>query len=138
MLTELQAELAAALSADAYFIGPPAIPVLTENKGDIEFEINKAINEIGISVIAITPKAEPRVRGAQLSVSIGITENVVVNRATGGTQKAASAVVEKVWDLLNNKTLTSTSSRLLVDGLELIEARGLLVYEVRFKTEVIL
>ncbi len=138
MLTAIQAELANLLAADAYFIGPPSIPVLVEDKGDLEFEIDKAINEIGISVVIITPKAEVRIGNALLTIVAGITENVVVNRAETGTQKAAVDVAEKIWDLLNNTSLTSTKSRLIVDGLELVEARGLLVYEVRFKTEVFL
>lgn len=70
----------------AYLSSAPAIPVLTERKGDINAEITKALNGLGLAVVVVTPDGDSlKTSGDSLAIRVRlvaeITENVLLNQA---------------------------------------------------------
>lgn len=78
---------AALIAADAFFAAAPAVPVLTERKGDIQNAIVTALNKIGLAAIVIMPDGEQaRSHGDGLALRVRlvaqIDELVLVNQTT--------------------------------------------------------
>jgi hypothetical protein len=77
------------IAANAYISSAPALPVLTERKGDISAEITKALAQLGLSIVVITPDGdslETTGDGMCLRVRLvaEVAENVLVNKAKSG------------------------------------------------------
>lgn len=146
--TDLQTGSKNLLINDAYFIGDGAPPVITEDIGDIENEISKAVNEIGISVVVLTPKTEPGKFPGHVTVTVlfGISEDVTINRAADGdgdpippgTQKPASDVGAKIWAIIQGRSPGLGWTPFVVEGMNTVSTGPLLVYEVLAKTSSIL
>lgn len=82
VVTDKFAEL---IAAAAYIAAAPAIPVLTERKGDISNEITRALNTLGISITIITPDGDSLVENGELlnmrvRLVAEISENVLINQ----------------------------------------------------------
>ncbi len=80
---------AALIAASAYLAAAPAVPVLTERKGDINTEITKALNQLGLSIVVVTPDGdslETTGDGMRLRVRLvaEIAENVLINQGKSG------------------------------------------------------
>jgi hypothetical protein len=77
---------ASLIAQSAYFAGAPAIPVITERKGDINAEISKALAQLGLCVVVVTPDGDslhPAGDGISLRVRLvaEISENVLINQS---------------------------------------------------------
>ena len=82
IVTDKFAEL---IAAAPYIAAAPQIPVLTERKGDINNEIAKALNSLGVSITIVTPDGDNLVtNGDLMNVRVRlvaeITENVLINQ----------------------------------------------------------
>lgn len=73
------------IAQSPYLSSEPAIPVLTERRGDISTEITKALNGLGLSIVVLTPDGDNlRVSGDVLLIRVRlvaeISENVLINQ----------------------------------------------------------
>src|ERR1700733_6488554 len=104
VMANLQLDVASRLQSNAYFND---IVVLTEAKKDITYEINRAVDSIGVCVVVLSPIADvqhPNEPGPVLSeihISISVLENVIVNQGTTGTGKAAIDICENILSLIH-------------------------------------
>lgn len=100
----LQEAIAARLRAHEWLSD---VPVITEQQGDIENEIQRALGTLegvngvaGICIIILTPTGGSRTPTApgpildDLNIVVSVVENVLVNQSEQGTQKHAAEVVE--------------------------------------------
>ena len=140
ILTNLQAQLVSVLQADSFFSTAPGIPVIAEDKGDLVSEITRAVNEIGVSVCVLTPILEADDKDAnvfRINVVVSVSENVIVNRSTGGTLKPCADIGVRAIELLHKLLVTATNSQIRFRTMELVDIERGLVYEVRFTTQFI-
>jgi hypothetical protein len=77
---------AALIAASAYLVSAPAVPVLTERKGDIANEIAKALNGLGLAVVVVLADGETQQvtgnkTGLRVRLVAEISENVLINQA---------------------------------------------------------
>ena len=137
LFTDLQTAVAARLSADAAFAGPPLLPVLVENIGDLDDQLMKAIDDIVILTLVLTPKAEigAEFRRATVALIIEISENVAVNRdPNSGTQRPAAEVAAAAWRSLDRWTPADLWTPLVFQHLRVIKPAPRLTWELVFKT----
>jgi hypothetical protein len=81
------------LEADGFFSN---VPVIDQNKGDVLAEVDAAIKGLGLAVTVEITEGELNSEGlgdAQQDVIITVEENVLINRAEGGTGKECTDVV---------------------------------------------
>lgn len=102
-LKDIQDAIAKALTKEPFFAN---IPVITEAKGDVLNQIERAIAKLGICVVieTLTGKTDTMGVGAyslDLKVGVTISEMVVINQGNSGTKKSASQVVAMILCLLN-------------------------------------
>lgn len=103
MLSDVVNDAEQTLAADPYFGN---ITLVTEDKGDIENQIQIALSKLGICVILLTPRAtdsKPNIGKPYFDNILFIaqvTENVTLNRAHSGTGKKALDVCEHVVAVL--------------------------------------
>jgi hypothetical protein len=142
-LADLRQDVADMLEADAYFVD---IPVLTEKKGDIANEIDRALGQlttkggkIGICAIVMSPLARvskqniPGPYMDPIAVIVHIEENVTVNTGADGTNKACSDVAERVLALHRDSPSDGRGRPLIAESIGSAEpVSGDLAYDVRF------
>ena len=114
---------------------------LTEEIGDLENQIDLALSKIGISVQVVTPtlngasENSPGPFFENIPIRIRVTENVLINRSSTGTQKAASDVAEMAVALLH---LYQPDGLWLIvaesEAVKLISMDPELVYDAQLKT----
>jgi hypothetical protein len=112
LLKTIQDETAAHLAADERLSG---VAILTEAKGNVVAEIEKAIAKLGICCVVLTPDAQ--VRGGSspgpylspINVVVEVSENVLINNGPTGTKLPASVLAENVLEILHE------ANRLLQD-----------------------
>lgn len=104
MITTLLTAWKARLDAQDYFSDPAGnrpILVIVENVGEISAEIQHRVESLGLAVLLTTPDFanpqpdRPKVI-SQVDLVAQITEDVMLNQATAGTQKKAIDVAEEV------------------------------------------
>lgn len=145
VLKAIQQMVADRLNADAYFVGPPAIPVITENIGDIETAIQQAIAQLGVCAIVVTPTANAAFPNCfkpyfnDIKIVVRIVENVILNRGPSGIQKPASDVAEVVAALLHQYEPVGISESIFLEtpSITIAPTGGvgrLLSYDVRLRT----
>jgi hypothetical protein len=133
-LKDIQTELSALITADSYFSG---IPILTEARGDILNQLQRALGKLGIVVIIETLTGKPEHASAgsytvELSLGITVTENVLINQSASGTRKPASAVVARIMCLLN--PLRQQELPAWIESFGLVDdSGGLLIYQLNCK-----
>jgi hypothetical protein len=94
--SDLQASIAAHLSAHAYFDGTPRIPVLPRCLPDFKSRVEEAAS-IGVTVL-ILPASGKFIRhevpcpGLEALTLVRVVENSAINRSTGGTGQPAEDV----------------------------------------------
>ena len=116
VLKQLRTQIQQRLQAVAYFAD---ITILTEDKGDIENEIARALGavtaaggKLGICAVVMTAAGSvrnPNLPGPYLeaiTVAVHVEENVLINNAVAGTSKPASDVAEQVLAALHRWTPT--------------------------------
>lgn len=110
MLRELQEEITALLEDHALTSG---LEIISEDKGDLMTNIKTSLGKLGLVVVveAITARAsKPNLPGPQLddlSLSITVTENVMLNRSK--TDRTAQSVAEDICKALHHKQLADNT-----------------------------
>jgi hypothetical protein len=109
-LTALQQNAAAVLTGHAYFAngGVKAIPVLTEDLGDLLFQINLATKKTGLFVLVQTPFGlcdKPNLPQPLITARLvcSVVENVTLNRAASGTGETVGRVANAIACLLHQR-----------------------------------
>ncbi len=140
LLTDLQQEAAARLAAQAFFSDAAAgaarpVPVLTEQRGDLQNRVRQSLGQLGIVCVVLTPTARmtnrnrPRPYFDEIRIVARTQENVVLNRADTGTGQPASLVAEAAAWFLHGYTPASLGCTLLLEEIRLVDDPKLLVYE---------
>ena len=120
VLCDILAQVAAALSADPAF-STPGIGILTEDKGDIDTEITKTLNNLGLCVMVMFSGVEDgkgNLPGPVFGTGrflVEVSENTVTNRAAGGV--TALELAEQAGRVLHQFALSS-GRVLLVDAIK--------------------
>lgn len=106
-------QMAALIAADPYFaasVDPvkPAVPVLTERKGDINAMVNQALSKLGLCVVVVAADAGEFVRrGSTLVMKVRlvaqISEQYLLNNAATGLKKPALAATVRVMKAIDKK-----------------------------------
>lgn len=120
------------------------IPVLCENQQDIVQRINETVAQVqpGICAVVRSPAFVSSNAGSVLyfndvSVIVRVIENVLLNRAQGGTKIPAQLAAEQIARTINNAVPAGFGAALYVRSvLSVTDARstGVLMYEVAAKT----
>lgn len=97
-LTALRTAIIARLAASPAFADAPAVTILTEDNGDIEDKVNKALGKLKVVAVLTTPLlARGESRGAvQANWQIDFFENALLNRAQS-PHKTAVQLVEAAF-----------------------------------------
>jgi hypothetical protein len=118
ILEQLQSIVVGLLANDDLFLGNQsangaAIPIITEDIGDLMTELTIKIDSTGICAIVQTPEFEFTNEWASqpgaisydgmASIDVMVIENVTLNRATGGTNIPARSVAERIVRLLHGQ-----------------------------------
>lgn len=110
VLCAIMAEAAAALQGDAAFAAP-GVGILTEDKGDIDTEIEQAIAALGLCVVVMFADAsdcKPTLPGpvfGRVQLVVEVSENATTNRAAGG--RSALEVAEHAARILHQFRMAS-------------------------------
>jgi hypothetical protein len=141
ILQAIQIDAANRLLSDPYFAN---ISVLTENLQDITFQIEKAIQELGIVAIILTPTADirnfadaPGPYLQSIDVLVEVAENVLLNRGQGGSGKTAQAMAERVLAILHGYRPAMITESIYASSPTITvvpSGDGLLIYHIRFRT----
>ena len=145
----LQVSIQTRLKAHAWLAN---VPVITEEQGDIENEIQRALGELegvdgasGICIIILTPAGgvrNPNAPGPILddfNVVLSVVENVMVNQSEQGTRKHAAEVVEFLLRYMHHWTCPATNAPLVAKSPAFsISASEPLTYQVYFATKIAL
>lgn len=142
---KLQAGIYAILKAEGSQLDA-RIPVLCENQLDLLQKINEAVAQVqpGICAIVRSPRMLDTKFGANLffddcTVVIRILENVLLNRAEGGSKIPAQLAAEQVALQICNKAPAGFGCVLTpydIADVSNPQQTGILTYEVRAKTMV--
>jgi len=104
MFDEIQLEAAAKLRAHPYLA---TLDVITEDKGNIDTEIDAQLLNLGLSITVMTvsarcdsPDAEP-IYFDEIGVVVEVAEFVMMNRGEGGSGKPIGKVCEAVIQALH-------------------------------------
>lgn len=85
---------AALVAADAYIARAPALPVVTEQKGDIAMMINQALAKLGLCIVVVAADGDSLQRsGDSISMRVRfaaqISEKVLLNQAAAKAANVA-------------------------------------------------
>ena len=143
LLTEIQQQAGARLSAQAFFAdaaaaAPKPVAVLTEQIGDLQSQVQQSLGQLGIVCVVLTPTAKAtnrdRVRPYfdQVNLVVRTQENVTLNRAATGTGQPASLVAEAAAWFLHGFVPAGLGGTLFLAEIRLVADPRLLVYETVF------
>lgn len=145
----LQTSVQTRLQAHAYLSD---IPVLTEEKGDIDNQIDLALGvlgsvveggKLGACIVILTPTAKnqsPNAPGPLLEeflLVINVLESVAINQGDQGTKKHAIQIVEFILRYLHRWTIPGTNAAIKASSF-LIIGSDPLTYQVNFITSLCL
>jgi hypothetical protein len=146
LVRDLQEELRNLLQENEGLFAPPRTLVLSENIGDIESEITKAVGSLntggGIVIIRnpVPTTADPR-KPFMFGVTIQIdcVEKSIVNRSVSGNQVWGERLGEMVFNIVQNYQPTSNGWTPLIRTTWQTgkNERGDLVDNVTFSTETV-
>lgn len=112
------------------------VPVIGQDQGDVLTAVDEAIGKLGLVVVIETPVGTVRyadVGAGAISVdlTLTITENVVLNRASGGTGKQADDALDEILIALNPMNTASKELPCLCTKWRLVnDVGGLLIYQI--------
>ena len=143
LLTEIQRQAGARLSAQAFFSDaasptPRPVAVLTEHPGDLAGRVRQSLGQLGIAAVVLTPTAKAtnrdRVRPYfdRVNLVVRTQENVALNRAASGTGQPASLVAEAAAWFLHGFVPAGVGGTLFLEEIRLVADARLLVYETVF------
>lgn len=140
LLTELQQDAAARLSAQAFFSDagntpPRPVAVLTEQIGSLPARIAQNLGHLGIVCVVLTPTARtthqhyPRPYFDEIQIIARTQENVLLNRSAQGTGQPASLVAESAAWFLHGFAPSAVGCTLRFTEIRLVADPRLLIYE---------
>jgi hypothetical protein len=111
-LEALQSLMVSVLAADPMFNGSQsandlAVPILTEQKGDLVTEIGVSVGKMGICIVVLTPIFEftnylaPSLDGWAI-LSASVFEDVALNQGSTGTRIHAVSAAQRILALLHH------------------------------------
>ncbi len=134
VLLNLQEELAARLAADSFLA---AVPVLTERDRNLNYEVQRQVDSLGVVCIVMTPDAgvrHPEARGPyfdQVGVTVRVQENTELNSGAHALE-----IAERVAALLHHYQPAAVVETLFIAS-KAIQRQvndALLTYDVNFET----
>lgn len=134
VLLALQGELAARLLADPLFA---AVPVLTEQERNLDFEVQRQVDSLGVACVVMTPEAgvrHPEAPGPyfdEVTVTVRVQENVELNSGPHALE-----VAERAAALLHQYQPTAVAEMLFATGKTIVRQADaeLLTYDVLLAT----
>ena len=143
LLTNIQEAVAAQLSRQEFFSDaksgtPRAVPVLTEQTGDLQARIRQNLGALGIVCVVLTPTAvctsvnRQRPYFDEVRIVVRVQENVLLNRAATGTGQPGSLAAEAVAWHLHGFVPEGLGCSLRLETIRLVPDEPLLVYEAAF------
>ena len=104
-------QMVALIGADSYFAAAgaaPAVPVLTERKGDINAMVTAALSKLGLCVVIVAADAgELTTKGTTLVMRVRlvaqISENYLFNNSATGLKKPALAATVRAMKAVHRK-----------------------------------
>lgn len=134
VLLALQEELRDRLTADPLFA---AVPVLTEQERNLNYEVQRQVDSLGVVCLVMTPAAGVRHAEApgpyfdEVAVTVRVQENVELNSGPHALE-----VAERVAALLHHHQPVSVAETLFASAKTIVRQadESLLTYDVRFET----
>lgn len=140
-LYSLQTQASAQLSSEEFFSADPAITVIEHRAKDILNAVAQTLAKLGVCVIVGAPSARADTPGkyspphfSRINLVCAVWENVLVNRADGGSGQPGDLVAEAVAYYLTGWTPEILGNALLIEGIEPIEDDRYNRFEVSFFT----
>lgn len=147
---------AALLAADAWIASAPAIPVITEQQGDVAAMINQALARLGLCIVVVAADGDSLHRTGEGGLSMRvrivaqISEKVLLNQAAAKTANVAyrpalsaavrvmKAVDRRANGLDVGRHITGLNEFALLDELpfQLLKTKTDVVYEVSALTTI--
>ena len=138
LITDLQATEAAYIQASELFTGPPVLPLLTENLGDLANQVASSLKKMSLCILLSTPVIDPtEYPEIELTQTIQVTEIVSTNRAYPGTRIPAPDIALHLVGLLWTWQPGPLWSPLQFERQHMVNASPL-IYEVVFKTRILI
>lgn len=143
MLTALQNQIKTLLEAHSWF---PANSVLTEEKGDLLYDLDSAVDAVGgLAVAVIIPQglpdgeSEPGRVKVRLQVAVNLVESFSLNQTGKHARDGVVPVIEALhgqWSGLGSQAIRgrSTNRLLFINYEQVPDPGGLTTYQVRFET----
>ena len=140
MIATLQTQLQALLEAHPWFAG---VDILSEEKGDLQNEIDTAVKSIGFCIVLITPQGQLEAdKGGRLwmrhNLSINAVESYTINQTGKRAKAAVVPIIEAIhdhWNGLGNADSRGRNNLLHCRGYEIVpDPDGLTVYAVAATT----
>lgn len=134
LLLALQSELATRLAADPFFA---AVPVLTEKVKDLNYEIQRQLDSLGILCVVMTPEAgihHPEAPGPHfddVTVTVRVQENLELNAGPHALE-----VAEEIASLLHQYLPVAIPETLFAAAKTIRRQADadMLTYDVNFET----
>lgn len=103
ILSDVNRDLKNAIQANPWFSN---VPVVVQDKGDVNNQIELALNKLGIGIVIEQADGRidfqgPAVVSIPLNTTITISENVLINRSESGSGKRADQVLIRLILLFN-------------------------------------
>lgn len=133
---ELQSAVRDVLTADSWF---SSLPVLVEARGDVEQELQRALNELGLSVVISTPQSRQSSDNAkrplvEVTVLVSLAEMPMTNQ----TGKTATQALDRLIGLLHGHSFsTHGATRLLYRDHRTEDVPGMNAHSVNFTTKIV-
>ncbi len=140
LFATIQSDIETRLESEDFFKPEEGveIPVIPEDAGDVESQIEIAVSSIGACCIVMAPKGNGAAQNAslmfsELQVRVRVVENVTLNRAASGTAQPALLILEAVAWFLHGFTMPNAKGTLVLVDFTRVDD-DLLIYDAIFKT----
>jgi len=134
-LRELQQLLREAIVADEWF-APLDESILIEARGDFEQTLERAVNELGLSIVVATPSSQTMEEGHKAYLNVDVVIAIAELPLTNTTGKHAAEALDRVIPLLHRKRLAGPL-QLNFSGHETEDIPGMAAYRALFKGAII-
>lgn len=101
-LAELQTEVRNWIQVDGWFA---SLPVLIEAAGDLEQELERSLNELGLSIVVATPSSRRRDVGSRAYLTVELVVAVAETPLTNQTGKSAAEALDRLIPRLHRAPL---------------------------------
>jgi len=140
LLATIQSDIETWLEAQDFFKPDSGveIPVISEDAGDVENQIEIAVSSIGACCIVMAPKGAGAAQNAslmfsELEVRVRVIELVEINRSGSGTGQPALLILEAVAWFLHGFKMPTALGTLVFVNFDRVDGDAL-IYDAIFKT----